>query len=219
MTAPRQRYSPGFTLIEVILSLGLTAMILALLSTGVYIVAEDWNRDADVLDAHLDEALAVLQLERAMIGAFPHSYTDVESLSRQIYFTGEDDFLSFVSTVSPQRAPGLTTWELFNVADEGVYLSLVPAYADHPGERLENAEPFLLVPGYEVEFSYLYEEIGETLEWIDEWQGAELLSLPLAIYARFIAFGDEEDFIEVLAPVRNNEHRSISPNTAAIQAL
>ena len=33
----------GFTLIEVILALGLTAMLLGLLSTSVFIVAEDWN--------------------------------------------------------------------------------------------------------------------------------------------------------------------------------
>ena len=62
---------PGFTLIEVMLALALTAMLLGLLSTGVFIVAEDWNRNTDVLDETLDEALAVLQIDRALHGAFP----------------------------------------------------------------------------------------------------------------------------------------------------
>ena len=50
----------GFTLIEIILALGLTAMLLGLLSTSVFIVAEDWNRNSDVLDDSLDDALAIL---------------------------------------------------------------------------------------------------------------------------------------------------------------
>mgnify|MGYP000029176983 CR=1 FL=1 len=51
----------GFTLVEIILALGLTALLLGLLSTGVYIVAEDWNRNSDVLDESLDQALAAVR--------------------------------------------------------------------------------------------------------------------------------------------------------------
>ena len=112
MIVPRKNRISGFTLIEVILALSLTALILGLLSTSVFIVAEDWNRNSDVLDASLDEALAILQIDRALHGAFPHSFTNPETLSRQIYFVGEDDYLSWVSSVSPQRMPGLTTWEM-----------------------------------------------------------------------------------------------------------
>ena len=93
----------GFTLVEIVLSLGLTALLLGLLSSGVYIVADDWNRNSDVLDKSLDQALAVLQVDRALHGAFPHSYTNFDTLGREIYFHGEDDYLSFVSAVSPQR--------------------------------------------------------------------------------------------------------------------
>ena len=48
------------------LALGLTALLLGLLSTGVYIVADDWNRNSGVLDESLDQALAVLQIDRAL---------------------------------------------------------------------------------------------------------------------------------------------------------
>ena len=206
----------GFTLVEIILSLGLTALLLGLLSSGVYIVAEDWNRNSDVLDESLDQALVVLQVDRALHGAFPHSYTNFDTLGREIYFHGEDDYLSFVSTVSPQRNPGLTVWEMYSVEDEGVYLSLVPAFSDNPTERLSESEPTLILEHYSIEFSYLYQDLNESKVWTDEWFGNEQLSLPLAIYVRFIPQDDYEDVneeLELVAAIKANLHRSIRPTT------
>jgi len=212
-------HKSGFTLVEVILALALTTLLLGLLSSGVFIVAGDWNRNADVLDESLDEALAVLQIERALHGAFPHSYTNTETLSRQLFFSGQSDYLGWVSTVSPQRTPGLTAWELFNVEDEGVYLTLVPAFSDDPSLRLQEAKPMLIFPDYQIEFSYLYEELGENRLWSEEWEAEELLSLPLAVYVRLEPYDEDEEVLEVLARVRNNLHRSIQANTAGQRAL
>ena len=215
-TVKQKDKQTGFTLVEIILSLGLTALLLGLLSSGVYIVADDWNRNSDVLDKSLDQALAVLQIDRALHGAFPHSYTNFDTLGREIYFHGEDDYLSFVSAVSPQRSPGLTVWEMYSVADEGVYLSLVPAFSDNPTERLSESEPILILENYTAEFSYLYQDLNENRLWIDEWFGEEELSLPLAVYVRFIPERDYEDIneeLEIVARIKNNQHRSIRPTT------
>ena len=206
----------GFTLVEIVLSLGLTALLLGLLSSGVYIVADDWNRNSDVLDKSLDQALAVLQIDRALHGAFPHSYTNFDTLGREIYFHGEDDYLSFVSAVSPQRSPGLTVWEMYSVANEGVYLNLVPAFSDNPTQRLSESEPILVLENYTAEFSYLYQDLNENRLWIDEWLGEEELSLPLAVYVRFVPERDVEDVneeFEIVARIKNNQHRSIRPTT------
>ena len=202
----------GFTLIEVVLALGLTTLLLGLLSTSVFIVTADWNRSSNSLDGKLETSLALLQLDRALHGAFPHSYTNQETLNRQIYFSGEDDSLSWVSTVSPQRSPGLTAWELSSVPGEGVYFKFVPAFSDNPRQRLEESEPILIFPEYSIELSYLYEELDQNKVWTDLWEAQELLSLPLAVYARLIPLNRTGDEFEILARIRSNEHRSIRPN-------
>ena len=134
----------GFTLIEVLLALALTALLLTLLSTGMYVVARDWNENTERLDAKLDESLAILQIERALIAAFPHSFNSTETLLREVYFDGEDDRLSWVSTVSPQRLAGLTAWSIDAVSDEGIGEGIgvrtAPAFSDDPSARLDNVE-------------------------------------------------------------------------------
>ena len=206
------RRSKGFTLIEVILALGLTTLLLGLLSSSVFIVAGDWNRSSNSLDENLDTSLAVLQLDRALHGAFPHSFTNEETLNRQVYFTGEDDFISWVSTVSPQRLPGLTAWELTVDSEEGVYLRLAPAFSDNPSSRLEASNPVLFLPGYDLEISYLFEQLDQSKVWTDSWEAQELLSLPLAVYIRLTPNSDNDEELEIVARIRNNEHRSIRPN-------
>lgn len=204
----------GFTLVEVILALALTATLLGLLSTGVYVVARDWNSNSDRLDRHLDEALSILQIDRALHGAFPHGYTDPENSARYVYFVGEDDYLSWVSTVSPQRQAGLMAWELFSNED-GVHLSLAPAYSDYPGERLEEAEPELILPDYEASFSYLYQELDESRQWRDDWVGEEMQSLPLAVQVLFTPIDDQDgalEELEVVARVASNQHRNLRPS-------
>ena len=201
----------GFTLLEVLLALGLTATLLGLLSSAVFLVASDWNRDSDALDRNLDDTLAVLQLDRALHGAFPHSWMDEEELIRRVYFRGEDETLNWVSTVSPQRTPGLTAWQLFNDPDRGVALKLAPAFSDNPDARLEQAEASLLLPGYQASFRYLYTELDESRQWIDEWYGDENLALPLAVYILFEPMDEEGEPMEVVARIRNPQHRSIQP--------
>ena len=201
----------GFTLIEVLLALALTALLLTLLSTGMYVVARDWNDESDRLDTALDESLAILQLERALLAAFPHSFNSIETLLREIYFEGEDDRLRWVSTVSPQRTPGLTAWSLEGITGEGVGVRIAPAFSDDPSARLEAAEVRLLLPNYDLEISYLREPNALTREWTDEWFGSEQAALPLAVRILFRATERERSDYEIVAPIKAWRHRSIMP--------
>ncbi len=203
----------GFTLIEVLLALALTALLLTLLSTGMYVVARDWNDNTERLDAKLDESLAILQIERALIAAFPHSFNSTETLLREVYFDGEDDRLRWVSTVSPQRLAGLTAWSIDAVSGEGIGVRTAPAFSDDPSARLDNVETRIILPGFDLEISYLREPNALTREWTDVWLGSEQGALPLAVHILFRATGAEGSDYELIAPIKAWRHRSIMPNS------
>lgn len=203
----------GFTLLEIILALALTAMLMTLLSSGVYSVVNDWNRNAETLDETLDETIAILQIERALQGAFPHSYFNQEDLGRYLYFRGLDDELRWVSTVSPQRDTGLTAWDLYS-DDEGLWLRLSPALTVNPDELLERSERTLLLENYSASFSYLYQDLDDNRQWREDWPGREYQALPLAVHILLTPTANAREDAEplnVVAPIRNNRHRSLPP--------
>lgn len=194
------------------MSMTLTALLLGMLSAGVYSVVNEWRSETSVLDDTLDKTLIVLQIERALLGAFPHSYIDQDRLARFVYFQGADNELSWVSTVSPQRQSGLTAWRLQSDAVDGLSLRLAPAFGDNPDFRLEEATPSVLLPNYEAEFSYLLQENPDEKAWLDEWVGEERQSLPIAVYIRLTPINDDRDEeMELVIPIKTFEHEDIRP--------
>jgi len=212
---PCYRRQQGFTLLELIVSLSLTAMLLGMLSAGVYSVVNDWQRETSGLDDSLDKALVLLQLERALMSAFPHSYIDQERLSKLVYFEGSEHELRFVSAVSPQRDAGLTAWRLVSSRENGVELMLTPAFTDNPDDRFERLTLQPLLPGYEAEFRYLLQSNAEEKEWLSEWAGDQKQSLPLAVQIVFspLEANGRDQVLEIMAPVKAWRHEEIDPVT------
>jgi general secretion pathway protein J len=203
----------GFTLLELMLAMGLSTLLLGMLSAGVYAVVNDWRRETSSLDVALDKALVVLQLERAIMGAFPHTYMDEQRLARYVYFKGAEDELSFVSTVAPQLQPGLTAWQLQSDDRDGLNLTLTPALGDNPDARFETLSPLSLLPDYTAEFHYLLQRNSEEKEWLDEWDGAELQSLPIAIHIVLSPIDEQSnnEVLELVAPIKAWQQEDIAP--------
>ena len=208
----------GFTLLELLLAMVLTALLLGMLSAGVQAVVGDWTRDTSGLDETLDQSLVVLQLERALLAAFPHSYADLESVSRVLYFHGEPETLAFVSTVSPQRRPGLTAWQLHNDPQQGLMLRLTPAFADNPDTRFEQLAPTVLLPAHTLRLRYLAQLGDGSKEWRDEWQGTAQQSLPRAVHLVFEPRerGSGQQTFELVVPILAWRHDELEPATAGM---
>ena len=203
----------GFTLVEVLLSLSLTTLLLSLLSGGMFIASGEWSRSSENLGLQIDQNLSLLQFERALQGAFPHSYANSESLSREIFFSGESDSISWVSSVSPQRESGLTAWRLYNDSSLGIMLQLAPAFSDNPQLRLDEAEPTIILPNYRLQVRYLIPAGDRQMEWSTVWYGSELMSLPSAVHLEVIPANSRanRDRVELLSSLRSNRHRSLQP--------
>ena len=59
----------GFTLLELLISLTLSALLLTVLSTGIHSAVQDWSHQDKKLDHQVDAALGFLQLEKALRSA------------------------------------------------------------------------------------------------------------------------------------------------------
>lgn len=208
----------GFTLLEIMVSMTLTAMLLGMLSAGVYSVVNDWQKETSVLDETLDESLVLLQIERAIYAAFPHSYIDRDRFARFVYFYGTENEMRWVSAVSPQRRVGLTAWRLTSDINDGVQLTLTPAYSDNPDVRFEDLEPTTILDNYTVQFSYLVQRTEEQKEWIDEWAGEDMQSLPIAVHIVFtpIDYELDDEVLEILAEIKTWQHEDIQPTIPPI---
>jgi prepilin-type N-terminal cleavage/methylation domain-containing protein len=208
-----RRLARGFTLLEVLLSLALTALLLGLLSAGTYAIISDWHRQTATLDRRLDETLVLLQLERALLAAFPHSYVDTERLARFVYFEGSEHELRFVSAVSPQRRAGVTAWRLVSDPRLGVQLSMTPALSDNPDTRFEKLDLQALLPGYDAQFRYLWQRSMDEKVWLDSWDGSQRQSLPRAVQVILtpIDADGEAGRLDLVAPIKSYRHMEIEP--------
>ncbi|MCV6638046.1 prepilin-type N-terminal cleavage/methylation domain-containing protein [Candidatus Albibeggiatoa sp. nov. NOAA] len=207
--------SNGFTLLELLISLALSASIMLLLAAGMQVVLKDWERNGSRLDRSLDQVLILLQLERALDAAYPHTYVDEDKKQQVVFFIGEEDKLAWVSTLSPGRTPGLTAWQLSRNEDgeSGVEIRTIPAFANDPTESLEEIEePTVAFEDYDVSFEYLYYDDqfdDKDTEWLEEWQGEDRRSLPNAVRIVLESQERQEQSLEIIAHIKAFEHASL----------
>jgi len=202
----------GFTLIEVLIAITLSTMVLLILAGGMYAVSQDWNRSNNRLEENLEVTLALLQLERALTGAFAHTYLKENENKRHILFEGDTEQILWVSTVSAQRQPGLSVWSLSTEdVKSGLEMRVVPAFASDPRENLDNQEATLILEDYEVNFEYLYvdTQFEDDTKWMEEWTAEKWQGLPNAVRIQLQHTEDQELSLEVIAMIPAYEHSNI----------
>jgi general secretion pathway protein J len=207
VTAPK-----GFTLVEILVAMTLTALLLGILTAGMRAVVDEWQDTSNPFEDQLDASLVYLQIEQALFGAAPASYIDQDTLEQDVFFDGADDSISWVSTISPQARQQLTAWRLADGDRDGVILKTTPAFTDDPTERLDDATGTLALPGLRLTVAYLDLDDQGRPDWLDEWNGAEHESLPMAVRLRFegTARGDDSE-TQIIVPIIDRQHETIQP--------
>jgi len=178
----RRKKQCGFTLVEVIIALALTALILASLSAALYGLSQGFSH-ATERSAREDTlnrvSLALHQaIEQARYIETPGQGTTFRSL---LGTTTSLDWLAYLPESSPQG--GLHHWHL-EPQDGELLLTLTPwrASTAQSENQAENQEPPASLPPHQVigdlsAFKLSYQN-AKTGEWADQWDG---LLLPARI--------------------------------------
>lgn len=170
------RRSGGFTLIEVLVALGIAAAALGITFGAVRVGLAAWRQGEVRADSLQHTRSLVALLEQVVGGA--HPYRTGAGDSGRIIFEGEPDRLGLVTVapVVPPAAPIAFVVIRLAREDQGLALrqGVLPAR-----EPLERAEPVLRDPAVTaLGFRYLRAEDGT---WNDRWNGADEQGLPAAV--------------------------------------
>lgn len=166
----------GFTLIEVVLALGIAAVALAITFGAVRVGLAAW-RQGEARAEGLQHARSVVALLEQVVGG-AHPYRTGAAGNGRLLFDGAPDRLDLVS-VAPAVPPAAPiAFVAIRLARENAGLAVrqavLPARAP-----LYGAEPVLRDPVVTaLRFRYLRAEDGT---WTDRWNGADEQGLPAAV--------------------------------------
>lgn len=168
----------GFTLLELLLALGIVALLLVIVSGGLRVGLAAWQRGEE-RTAKLDRARSlVVLLEHALAGAFPYKVTPETEQDPRILFDGRPDRLTF-ATLSPPLPNGPTTAfsAVSLTADGGGFALRQQALPNRL--VLDRLDPLLVdAQTTAVRFRYLGREPEA---WHEAWDIAKEETLPRAV--------------------------------------
>jgi general secretion pathway protein J len=168
----------GFTLLELLLALGIVALLLVIVSGGLRVGLTAWQRGEE-RTAKLDRARSlVVLLEHALAGAFPYRVTTETAQEPRILFDGRPDRLTF-ATLSPPLPGGPTTaFSAVSLAADGGGFALRQQVLPNR-IVLDRLEPLLVdAQTTAVRFRYLGQEPEV---WQEAWDITKEETLPRAV--------------------------------------
>ena len=191
MAAPDASARRGFTLLELVISLSILAMIAGSVAAGIRLAAGSIERGEAVTRDAARLRAAVGIVERTLLSADPLPIPVGDNTTT--YFVGEEKSVRFLTAGAPTAAHGgglrlLSFFERTGGDGNGIAMATANPFRPDGAERWEGTEtPRILVPGAgELVFSYSAGPTKEgKWEWVSSWDLKETGRLPAAVRVEF----------------------------------
>jgi prepilin-type N-terminal cleavage/methylation domain-containing protein len=191
----------GFTLIEMVLALGIAAAVLVIVFGGLRAGLGAWSR-GEARAAQIDHARGVIVLlERALDGAFPYRFVAPGQREGRILFDGRPDQVTFATLAPPFPGSVPVAFTAVSLSREAAGLTLRQQVLPNL-LALDRLAPVLVDPETTgVRFRYLGEQPGA---WQDEWDMSREEAIPRAVEITLVGrAGTSGDAAQVLTvPIR-----------------
>ncbi len=218
----KQAAERGFTLVEMLVSVTLVAMMAVTLWSVFRISVSSWSRGTAFIDANQRQRSIVDQVKKQIASTYP-IIAPIDLLTGgAVYpiFTGAPDSVQFVSLTSLRftENPGLTMISYDLVSDDRGGYSLVEREEQYLGldpsrETLFDRNDETVIPLFEnlVSFSFEYLDPGTSerpAEWVKSWNARETGRLPSAISMSMIAKDNSGNTLSrhLVVPILSKPH-------------
>lgn len=195
----------GFTLVEVQVALLVTALILGLAYSGLYLAGRSWHT-AEISAARNDELRATAQLLRRLLGEAVPLLWNQRGTPAQLIFAGNDRHLRLVSALPAHQGRGGLHLLLLEVREQALqvgHLEATPALAPFTTSVARRAHWITLIEDVQsLTIDYYGTPGNDDPEpgWYRHWQ--EAARLPKLVRMRLESTRTGESWPELVLPVR-----------------
>jgi prepilin-type N-terminal cleavage/methylation domain-containing protein len=175
----------GFTLLELIISLALSAILLVILLAAMRMSYKSQERGYEKADTTQKIRILGDRITWLIRGAYPFSVRKSDGV--KLYFKGEEDRLGFVTTSvdyfgkGPEDTAGLK-WVSIFLDNEGLQIREMVYFLEDVFDD-EDGKLYVLAPEVKkLEFEYFDMPEDETQgDWVSDWDPDEKEYLPSAV--------------------------------------
>ena len=174
------RRERGFTLLELLIALGIVGLLLTIAFSGLRVAMAAWTRGEDRAEAHQHVRAIAFTMARALGAAYPYRGAKGEAPEVITLFNGAEQKLEFITQAPPLplQAPVAFTAVVISL-ESGEEQGLVVR------ERaLPNRDPFTkgdIVMRDPAVTSLAFKFQNDDGDWVDTWDGQDLKAIPRAI--------------------------------------
>jgi prepilin-type N-terminal cleavage/methylation domain-containing protein len=174
------RRARGFTLVELLIALGIVGLLLTIAFSGLRVAMAAWTRGEDRAEAHQHVRAIAFTMARALGAAYPYRAAKGEAPEVVMLFTGAEQKLEFITQAPPLplQAPVAFTAVVISL-ESGEEQGLIVR------ERaLPNRDPFTkgdIVMRDPAVTSLAFKFQNDDGDWVSTWDGQDLKAIPRAI--------------------------------------